>query len=232
MHKKFKLITAALATTVVAGGLALISSTPTTTVQAANTFASSEVSGPSGYFYNSKIGLAFHWRNLKTNRGVQTIMVMGDFKTPKLTTGLPIGNSISKDKRTFTANYKQLTNKNKLTKTNYQFNLRKLSTNKYQVKVAKYGNSRLPSNKGKNYTFYRTKKSPAKSLATKFTRPTLEKALKKQYDQNVEAQYQKAKAAGQNVKDPATDPAIQKQRQQYITTGINSYIKQIVKAFG
>lgn len=231
MNKAFKLITATVATAAVSFGLALVGSTPDTTAHAANTFASSEISGPSGYFHNSKIGVAFHWKNIKTSNGVQTMMIIGDFKTPKFTTGIPVGNKISKNKRTFTANYRQITSKSKLTKTTYSFNLYKLSTNKYQVKISKSGNGQLPSNKGKKYTFYRTKKSPANSLANKFSRPALEKEFKQQYDQNLQQAYQKAKAEGKNVKDPATDPAVQKQEQEAIQTNTDKYIKQLVKAF-
>ncbi|MDM7515842.1 hypothetical protein QUF07_03850 [Lentilactobacillus sp. TOM.63] len=150
MNKAFKLITATVATAAVSFGLALAGSTTAATAHAANTFASSEISGPSGYFYNSKVGVAFHWKNIKTSNGVQTMMIIGDFKTPKFTTGIPVGNKISKNKRTFTANYRQITSKSKLTKTTYSFNLYKLSTNKYQVKISKSGNGHCQAIKGRS----------------------------------------------------------------------------------
>ncbi len=74
--------------------MTIIGTTPT---HAADTFAKNEISGPKGYFKSDKAQFAFYWKYLKTNKGVQTVLIFGDFKQPQLQIGMPVLNTISKD---------------------------------------------------------------------------------------------------------------------------------------
>lgn len=223
MKKTVQLITAILTTVILSLSLEVIG----TTVHAAKTFSKAEASRPVGYFSNSKIGVAFHWKSVRTKSGVKSALIFGDFKAPRLTGGYSLGNQLSKNKRTLTVYYKKINTKSQLSKTTYHFTLYKLSSRKYQVKVS----NQLPSNHGQKYTFYKTKKSPAKSLANKFSKPVIQKKYKKLLDQQLQKAYQQAKATGQSVQDPATDPQIQQRERATIKVATNSYLKQLVKSF-
>ncbi|MFD1124791.1 hypothetical protein ACFQ22_05350 [Lentilactobacillus raoultii] len=193
---------------------------------ASNTFSKNEVSGPSGYFANDTKGVAFHWKNIKTNSGIHTVIFFGDFNTPKIQLGIPLKNSLSANKRTLTSKY-QLSS----TKKTRSFKLTKLSQTKYRVKLAKIGQSYLPSTSGKTYTFTKSAKSPASRLANRHTRPVLLKNYERQLNNNLQKQYQKQKAAGKNIKDPATDTEVQAKVKQVAQKATNKSLKQIVQAF-
>lgn len=225
------LITKSLVLATLSVGLAFTETGTLSNTHAASTFSSKDISGPSGYFSNSKLGVAFHWKNMRTSSGVRTILVFGDFKTPQFKIGQPVNNTLSKNKRTFNASYKMINN-SKLSKKNAHFKLLKLSATKYRVKLTKYQHGYIPSNSGKTYTFTLTKKSPAKSLANKFARPTLSKQYKTQMEKNLQEQYKKAKAAGKNVQDPTTDSDLQAKVTSTVNTQVNKTVKQIVKIFG
>ena len=148
--------------------MTIIGTTPT---HAADTFAKNEISGPKGYFKSDKAQFSFYWKYLKTNKGVQTILIFGDFKQPQLQIGMPVLNTISKDRKTFTSQYKFVSNKGKLLNQKFYFPIIKLSDATYQIHLAYHNGARVPSATGKAYVFTKTSKSPATTYANKYSKP-------------------------------------------------------------
>ena len=202
-----------------------------TPTYASTQFSKSEISGPSGYFSSKKAGFSFYWKNLKTNRGIQTMLVYGDFKAPQLQIAVPTLNKLSKDKHTFLSNYKMVSSKGKLLKQQYYFKMKKLSSTKYQVKLACYNGGRVPSAKGKSFTFTKTKKSPAKSFASAYSKPAFMKKYTDELNQSAQKQYEEQKAKGQNVQDPSTSSEVQSEVKQKATEATNKSLKQFINGF-
>ncbi|PAL01154.1 hypothetical protein B8W96_03160 [Lentilactobacillus parakefiri] len=199
--------------------------------RAADTFSKDEISGPTGYFKSDKAQFAFHWKYLKTSKGVQTVLVFGDFNKPQLQVGMPTLNNISKDRRTFTSQYKFVSTKGKLLKQVYYFPLVKLSDTTYRVHLAYHNGARVPSANGKAYTFTKTSKSPAKSYANKYAAKSLKKQYTAELEKSVQKQYQKEKAAGKNVSNPKTNKTVQKRIRNKVNNAVKKSVKQIIKGF-
>lgn len=229
-HKRFK---AFLGITTIALGFGFSWSTlkPAITTQAATQFSSKDISGPNGYFKSAKAQFAFHWKYLRTNRGIQTILIFGDFKTPQLQIAVPVLNRLSTNKKTFTTNYKMVNSKGKMLKQKYYFPIKQLSANRYQIKLARYKNGRVPSAKGKTYVFTKTNTSPAKSYAYKYSAKSLKAQYTKQAEQNTEKQYKAAKKKGENATDPSKSPSTQKQIKSNVASATKKSVKEIIKGF-
>lgn len=202
-----------------------------TPTQASDTFDKSEISGPTGYFKSDKAQFAFHWKYLKTNKGVQTILIFGDFKKPQLQIGMPVLNNISKDRTTFTSQYKFVSTKGKLLNQKYYFPMKKISDNAYQVHLAYHNGGRVPSANGKSYIFTKTSKSPAKTYANRYSANSLRKTYTAQLEKSANDQYKKEKAAGKNVANPATNKAVQRRIKTKVNVAVQKSVKQIIKGF-
>lgn len=214
-----------------AASLLLVFTASSTPVKASNTFDKSEISGPTGYFKSNKARFAFHWKYLKTKKGVQTILIFGDFNKPELQIGMPVLNNISKDRTTFTSQYKFVNTKGKLLNQKYYFPIKKLSNNSYQVHLAYHNGGRVPSANGKSYIFTKTAKSPAKIYANKYSAQTLKKQYTTQLEKSANKQYKKAKAAGKNVANPATNKQVQKRIKAKVNSAVKKSVKQIIQGF-
>lgn len=202
-----------------------------TATQASDTFSDSEISGPTGYFKSSKAQFAFHWKNLKTDSGVQTILIFGDFHKPQIQLGMPSLNNISKDRKTFTSEYKFISSKGKLLTQKYYFPIKKLSDNSYQIHLAYHDGARVPSANGKSYVFTKSATSPAKSYAHKYSAKVLKKEYTLQLQASSEKQYRKEKAKGKSVSDPATNKTMQKKIAKRANAAVAKSVKQIIKGF-
>lgn len=198
---------------------------------ASTTFSSGDISGPSGYFKSARAQFAFHWKNVKTKQGIQTVLIFGDFQKPQIQTAIPTGNKISANKKTFYSTYRLINSNGKLQPTETSFKIIQLGKNRYQVHIATTGTGRIAKSGGKSYTFTRTKTSPAKTYANAYSKRVLNQRYTNQLNANLEKQYQAAKQKGENIKDPATDPDIQAKVKSTAATATARSIKNIIKAF-
>lgn len=208
--------------------MTIIGTTPT---HAADTFAKNEISGPKGYFKSDKAQFSFYWKYLKTNKGVQTILIFGDFKQPQLQIGMPVLNTISKDRKTFTSQYKFVSNKGKLLNQKFYFPIIKLSDATYQIHLAYHNGARVPSATGKAYVFTKTSKSPATTYANKYSKPSLTKQYTAQLEKSAEKQYRQQRAKGKNVANPAKNKTVQKKIKAKVNSAVKKNVKQLIKGF-
>ncbi|KRM73829.1 hypothetical protein [Secundilactobacillus collinoides] len=201
------------------------------TAQASTKFSQSELQGPTGYFKSAKAGYAFRWTKIKVgNSGHIRAIIMGDFKAPQLTMVIPVKNSFSKSHRTLNVTYRAVSN-GKIGSKNYKLSLYKKTGSTYTAKLTKYKDGRAVNVKGTTYTFTKTKTSPAKSYASAYTKPVIEKLLTNQYNAYVEKEYQDDLAKGENVEDPAESSDLQTQIKDKVATETTKEIKQFVDAF-
>lgn len=223
-------VVAAVAAAAIGG--AAVFATTTDAHAASNKFTTSQTAGLTGYYSSSKAGYAFHWKYLESSKGIQRVLVFGDFKKPNVFIAVPTKLATqSKDKRTLKFTFKTANSKGKLSSTNYTFYIKKQSATQYTVKLKSYSKGKLPSTKGTAFRFTRTTKTPATTLANKWTKPALNKIYKKQVDANVEKQYKEDLAKGKNVANPKTDAATQAKVKSTVDEATTKGVKQIIKNF-
>ncbi|KRK47660.1 hypothetical protein FC96_GL002384 [Secundilactobacillus kimchicus JCM 15530] len=214
-------------------GFVSLASHPTQTQAASSkTFSASQTAGLTGYYSSTKAGYAFHWKYLQSSKGIQRVLIFGDFKKPTVMVAVPTKlASQSKDKRTLKFTVKTANSKGKLSKTNYSFYIKKQSATQFTVKLKSYSTGKLPSTSGTAYRFTRTSSSPATKLTNEWTRDALTKTYTKQVNANVEKQYQEALAAGKKVADPKTDATTQAKIKSTVDSAADKGVKQVIKNF-
>lgn len=166
------------------------------------------------YYKSAKAKSAFHFETLKASKNSKksaTVLVMGDFgSVPNVKYGALTSMKLSKNSKVLTLKYKLLNFKTKsgktttaLSKKAYTFKLTKKSTNKFTAKLTGTKANRRLANKGKTYTYTRTKTNPAKAYAKKYVQPTMYKKYLKAFNSVEATQAQKEQIATQYANQAA-----------------------------
>ncbi len=214
------------------GGLQLSNAHLPLTASASTVFSTSEVtSGPTGYFYSPKAQFSFYWKTLKSKQKRQTVIVLGDFKTPSLRVLYPVTNHLSKDQTTFTVNYRMINSKGKLGTQEYYFPIQKLTAKTYRVKLGLYKKGQIPNSNGQSYTFQKSKTSPANHFAWKYTYVNLKKRFQSQLMNQALKQYSVQKAKGKQVANPSGNTTVKKQINRKASAAASKTARQMIKGF-
>ncbi len=209
----------------------VISTLPAHASSTANRFSTSNPAKLTGYYSSKKAQYAFHWVTVKTNEGKVRVMVFGDFKAAKTTMVLPLTTTLSKNRKTLSSTYRIVGSNDKVGTHNYHFKLTKISSNKYQAKLATSGQRRLLSTTGTTTTFTATTKSPAKAFATAYSKPVIKTAETTELNSELEAAYQEALKKDASAKDPTTDSTMQQEVADLITSTTKSKLADLVSSF-
>lgn len=198
---------------------------------ATKAFSTSNPNKLTAYYSSKKAQYAFHWVTVKTNKGKVRVMVFGDFKAAKTTMVLPLTTTLSKNRKTLSSTYRIVGSNDKVGTHNYHFKVTKISSTKYQVKLATSGQRRLLSTTGTTTTFTATTKSPAKTFAAAYSESVIKTAETSELNAELEAAYKEALKKDATAKDPTTDSAMQKEVTDLVNSTTKSKLADLVSSF-